>query len=151
MADRNEDVWLGKTALTRLFFKSKLTGKQFEFEEAFCNVSRQKNIVETTVVGLEGTVKEHISNGDYMIDISLGIMKSDHSDEYPAKEVAEFVKLLSENKEIEVGSEFLDMYKIKNIVIKSHSNPQETWSNRQPMSIQAVSDKQYLMRLKDSE
>jgi Domain of unknown function (DUF6046) len=151
MSLNTEDVWLGKTTLTRLFFKSKISDKQFEFDEATCNVSRQKNIVETVVVGREGTVKEHISNGDYQIDISIGIMKNDKADEYPLEELRALVRMMDEPSAIEVGSEYLDVFKIKEIVVKSHSNPQETFSNRQPFTISAVSDKPYLMKLKDDE
>jgi hypothetical protein len=150
MDEKQMDIWLGKTALTKLSFKNKTTLKTYSFDEALINVSRQKNIVETVVVGRDGTVKEFISNGDFSLDIQIGIESEDNFS-YPEAELKSFEKLMSEKREIEVGSDFLFIFGITEIVVKSYSVPQQTHSNRQVVSIQAVSDKPYLMRIKEKE
>lgn len=149
--DKNaQDVWLGKTTLTRLFFKSKETEKIYEFEEAYVNVTRQKNIVETVVQGRDGTVKEFISNNDFSLDIEVAY-SVENDERYPRDEMVAFHNLLEEKREVGVGSDFLNIFGIVEVVIKGYSVPQQTFSNRQKISIQAVSDKPYLMRLKDNE
>lgn len=144
-------VWLGETHLTRLFFKSKITGKTFEFVEALIKLSRQKTIVETSVVGKDGTVKEFISNGDFSLDIQIALRDANDEDIYPIDQLNEFADFLAENREVIIGSEWLDAFKINEIVIKSYSASQETYANRQNIPIQAVSDTPYLMRLKENE
>lgn len=151
MDDKYMEVWLGQTHLTRLFFKSKISNKEFEFEEAYVNVSRQKTIVETAVVGKDGTVKEFISNGDFALDIQIALKDDEDRDIYPIDQLNDFAELLDENRELKVGSEFLDAFKIAEIVVKTYNVPQQTYSNRQNISIQAVSDTPYLMRLKQNE
>ncbi len=144
------DIWLGKTALTKLSFNNKTTLETYTFDEALINVSRQKNIVETVVVGRDGTVKEFISNGDFSLDIQIGIDSEDNIS-YPELELLKFEKLMSEKREIEVGSDFLLIFGITEIVIKSYSVPQQTHANRQVVTIQAVSDNPYLMKVKEKE
>lgn len=151
MDDRNMEVWLGQTHLTRLFFKSKISNKEFEFAEAYVNVSRQKTIVKTSVVGKDGSVKEFISNNDFTLDIQIALKDEDDNDIYPIDQLNDFAELLAENRELKVGSEFLDAFKITEIVIINYNVPQQTYSNRQNISIQAESDTPYLMRLKQNE
>lgn len=145
------EVWLGQTHLTRLFFKSKTSNKEFMFDEAVVNVSRQKTIVETAVVGKDGTVKEFISNGDFALDIQIALKEEQDRDIYPIDKLNDFAELLAENRELKVGSEFLDAFKISEIVVKTYNVPQQTYSNRQTITIQAMSDTPYLMRLKQNE
>lgn len=151
MDDRNMEVWLGQTHLTRLFFKSKNSNKEFEFEEAYVNVSRQKTIVKTPIVGRDGSVKEFISNNDFSLDIQIALKDDEDKDIYPIDQLNEIAELLAENRELKVGSEFLDAFKITEIVITNYNVPQQTYSNRQNISIQAESDTPYLMRLKQNE
>lgn len=114
--------------------------------DAVCAVSRTKNIVTTQMVGMDGTVKEYINEGDYQINIVVGVAAVRNGvivDEYPEEGLRELSAFLDEKAAIKVHSAFLEIFDIGSIVIKSFSVTQDTASNYQSVSISAVSDGDY--------
>jgi hypothetical protein len=103
-------------------------------------VNQTKNIVKTPIVGRSGTVKEYISDGDFMIDIQ-GAIVSEYPLVYPESDVKILIELLSLPKQIPVASFFLDRFGIHSIVVESWDVAEKLGSrNEVPFRIQALSD-----------
>lgn len=102
--------------------------------------NRAKNVIKTPVQGRDGTVKEYISAGDYVISVS-GQIVSD-SNTYPEIEVEAFSALMDVNAALSVVSSFLnDSIGVGDLVIESHNVSQVRGSrNTVNISFQAVSD-----------
>lgn len=137
--------WTGRYALCSLIFR-KEDGSEFEIVDAVAAVSRERRIVSTALTGRDGTVKEYISEGDWNINIILGIQPvrgGAIADEYPDEELRKLREFLDEKKPLEVYSNFLDIFDITKVVIKSCSATQMTEANYQAVNISAVSDEEY--------
>ena len=97
------------------------------FDTALMNVTIEKNIVRTAINGLNGTVKQFISLGDYSVDVQailIGQTDSNNSgfevsatDRVPETEIRKLNKILQVPQEIEVISEFLDFFDISTVVM----------------------------------
>lgn len=137
--------WEGRYALCVLTLENS-KGERLTIDNAIVSVSQQKQIVTTQVVGRRGTVKEYISDGDYAVNISVGIQPIEDGtikDEYPIDGVRELRKFLTESESLRVQSTFLDLWEITRIVVKSFNATQATASNYQQVQITADSDEEY--------
>lgn len=141
----DKSYWTERYVLCCLTFEN-ATGKRLVMNDAVVAVSRQKNIVSTQMVGMDGTVKEYINDGDYNLNIVVGIAAVRDGvivDEYPADGLRELRSFLDEKSALSVQSDFLDVFDINRLVIKSFSVTQDTASNYQSVSLSAVSDEEY--------
>lgn len=140
------EYWEGRYVLTELIL-SKGHGDELVINDATVNISREKRITRTSLAGLDGTIKEYISNGDYDIDITVGIVAVDASgaitDEYPEEGIKKIKAFLDRNEAIEVWSKFFELFGISRMVVTRFSLVQETESNRQTINIHALSDTDY--------
>lgn len=139
-----------------------LREKRFTLRECLISVNMEKNIVTTPLQGRDGTIKEYISDGDYNISVEAGISRSemdsahnseievDNDMEYPLEELRTFQEFLNSKENIGVQSDFLNLFGVTSVVIKSYSFEQETHSNRQSVSIQMLSDLPYEIQLKEN-
>ena len=145
----DRSYWEGRYVLTEITLR-KEDGETLTINDATVNISREKHIVRTTLVGLDGTIKEYIANGDYDIGITVGITAVDDNgqivDEYPRKGIRTVREFLEENKAIEVTSIFFEIFGIDRMVITRFSLNQETHSNRQVIDIKALSDEDYIIK-----
>lgn len=113
--------------------------KTITFDAVIMTVSQSKNIVITQIQGRDGTVKEEIGLGDYIITIN-GIITGGNG-HYPIDEVREFKKMLNANKTLEVVSTYLQNLDVTNLVIKDYEFAQEYGGySYQRFSITALSD-----------
>lgn len=141
----DKSFWEGRYALCELTFENS-KGERLVMNDAIVAISRSKNIVTTQMVGMNGTVKEYINDGDYSLNIVVGVAAVRDGvivDEYPADGLRELRAFLDDNEALSVHSEFLDVFDINSIVVKSFSISQDTASNYQSVSISAVSDEEY--------
>ena len=113
------------------------------------NVALQKEIVKTALVGRKGTIKEYITDGDYQLSMTVGIVSVDSNneiiDQYPEKAVSQLREIMERPEALEVSSAFLDMFGISHIVVTGFSVKQQTHSNRQVIEISALSDDDYII------
>jgi Domain of unknown function (DUF6046) len=147
--------YLGVPTLTSLAFNYK--GEKIEFEECIITVNQEKNIVTTPMEGRDGTIKEYISDGDYIISVEAAVcsyiinQKGDAdfqtSHAYPKEQIEKAIRFLKIKDALDVQSDFLTLYGIKNVVVKSYVMVQETHSNRQAFSIQMLSDTPYEIKI----
>lgn len=137
--------WMGRYALCQLTLR-RSDGQELTITDAVCAISRGKNIVTTQMVGRNGTVKEYINNGDYQVNIAVGIQAVRDGvmvDEYPADGLKELRKFLDSSDALGVHSEFLKMFDITSLVVKDFSLTQDTASNYQEVNISCISDEEY--------
>lgn len=83
---------------------------------ALINVSSDKNLVSTKVVGRDYSRKELISNGDIKFSVS-GQITSGRPDVYPTEEVAKFLKVMKYKGIVRVNNQILDQFGVEYIVI----------------------------------
>ncbi|MEG1540049.1 MAG: DUF6046 domain-containing protein, partial [Muribaculaceae bacterium] len=108
------DYWDGRYVLTKIKLR-RADGQILNINDATVAISLEKQIVRTSLVGLNGTIKEYICDGDYDIGITVGIVAVKDGqivDEYPEQGIREVKKFLSDNQSIEVSSVFFDIFGI---------------------------------------
>lgn len=146
------DYWLGRTALTDLVVKVPGEGLLL-INDVTVNVSLQKEVVKTALVGRAGTIKEYITDGDYQLSMSVGLVAVDDegriTDQYPERAMAQLREILERPEALEVSSAFLDIFGITHIAVTGFSAKQMTHSNRQEIEITALSDTEYVIESND--
>lgn len=144
----NGDYWLGRYVLTDLQINVPGEGI-LTINDIVINVALQKEIVKTALVGRKGTIKEYITDGDYQLSMTVGIVSVDGNneiiDQYPEKAVSQLREIMERPGALEVSSAFLDMFGISHIVVTGFSVKQQTHSNRQVIEISALSDDDYII------
>ncbi len=144
----DREYWEGRWVLcpVRLRAQTESGTLELELADAVAAVSRERRIVSTALVGRDGTVKEYINEGDWAINLVVGIQPVENGeilDAYPSEALRELRRLLDVKAAIEVHSEFLAIFDITKMVIRSYSASQMTEANYQAVSISAVSDEDY--------
>lgn len=137
--------WQDRYALCVLTFE-KESGERLVMNDAVVAITRKKNVVTTSMVGMDGTVKEHINMDDYQISIAVGVQAMHDGiivDEYPEEGLRQLRSFFDVNEAIYVQSSFLDIFDIDKIVITDFSVTQATESNYQEVDISALSDSDY--------
>lgn len=146
------DYWLGRNVLADIAVDIPGEGV-LVINDVVMNVSLQKEVVKTALVGRAGTIKEYVSDGDYQISMSVGLVAVDAGgricDVYPERAVAQLRAILERPEALEVSSGFLDLFGITHIVVTGFSARQMTHSNRQVVEITALSDTDYVIASTD--
>lgn len=141
VTEKNVGVsYLGTPVLDRLEFKGNSDIKQVSIDTVVFEVNMNRNIQKTKIQGRNGTVKEYISDGDYIINCKGIISNKDNI--YPLEQVRNLVKVFEAQKQVSITSLFLnDTFSITDIVIETWSIPQvEGKRNEIPFSFTASSD-----------
>lgn len=115
-------------------------------------VNQTKNIITTPIQGRDGTVKEFISRGDYLISLS-GIITGKMDEEtgevrdignvYPEDDVNKLITICEVPDSLNVTSTFLGMFlkEDSNVVITDYNIPQQPGvRNFQTFTINMLSD-----------
>lgn len=144
----DREYWEGRYVLcpVRLRAQTESGTLELELPDAVAAVSREDKIVSTALVGRDGTVKEYINAGDWAVNLVVGVQAVENGeilDDYPSEALRELRRLLDVKAAIEVQSEFLAIFDITKIVIKSYGATQMTEANYQALTISAVSDEDY--------
>ena len=139
-------LWQDRYVLTELTFQNE-AGETLTVNDAVVTVTKKYNVVSTSVVGLNGSIKEYVSESDADVSINVGIVAVDAAgnivDEYPEEGLRTLRKFIDTNKSVKVASTFLDIWGISMLAISELSVSQETESNVQRVSIKASSDRDY--------
>lgn len=144
----DREYWEGRYVLcpVRLRAQTESGTLELELPDAVAAVSRERRIVSTALTGRDGTVKEYINEGDWAVNLVVGVQAVENGeilDDYPSEALRELRRLLDVKAAIEVQSEFLAIFDITKIVIKSYGATQMTEANYQALTISAVSDEDY--------
>lgn len=133
-----EYSYLGTPVFDVLYLDTE--GDNLRIDTVLIELNRPKNIVKTSIQGIDGTVKEFISDGDYQISIK-GMIVGESSD-FPEDDIATLRDILDKKVSIRVTSKFMNLFKIDDIVIVDRTFKQvEGFENIQMFEIQALSDK----------
>jgi len=123
-----------------------ITGSELILDVVLFEISRTKNIIETQINGRNGSVAEFINNGDYEIRVS-GVITAENKG-YPFEEIEAFNKITSAPVSIKVESEFLALFSIYEIRVKSEVLPQrEGFTNTQLFSFTASENESIELKL----
>lgn len=92
-------------------------GKEYEIPNAVVSVVAKKNIVETSMVGRKGTVKELISLDDYEITIAGALTDTD----FPESGISMLNELYNINESVTLKCALMDLFleEDDSVVIKS--------------------------------
>ncbi len=106
-----------------------------------CDVTIVKQIVKTKIQGVNGSVKEYISQDDYEITLR-GALVDESGQRYPEEQVLQLVEYAEVPESVRIYSRFLnDNFNIQYLAIESVNFPQvEGTENVQLFEIKAVSD-----------
>ncbi|MBY0244508.1 MAG: hypothetical protein K2Q03_03535 [Sphingobacteriaceae bacterium] len=116
---------------------------------ACMSVSAKKNIVETVIVGRQGTVKELISAQDYQINIKGFFV--DQNGEYPEAQVMELKRLYDKNTSLKIKSLLTDILGDSDmyVVLESFSLPEMRGIRGvQAYEVNCISDKLFELEIK---
>jgi len=110
------------------------------FSDVLMDLNLERNIVKTSVDGLDGTIKEFISNGDWQINI-MGILISDDRTKGPIEQIKEFTSLVMMKSSLRVSSPLLEAIRVYSIVVTQIDLPNSgNLINIRPFRISALSD-----------
>jgi len=113
----------------------------FTFETALIEVNQSKNIVKTAIAGTDGTVKEFMSEGDFMINLK-GVIVGDIANNRPDINVLNsLIAYLKAPLSLPIYSSFLNEFNINSVVIENYKYAQrEGTRNIIDIEIQMSSD-----------
>ncbi len=109
---------------------------------ATVEITNSKNIITTPIQGLDGTVKEYISDGDDEIRIRATIVGG-AADYYPQTEIEEILSILKIKDAINIYSTVLNKYfNINSVIVTdySFSQPEVGMRNIQSLDLSLLSD-----------
>lgn len=115
------------------------------------DVSQSKNVVKTPVSGRNGTVKEYVSDGDYIVNIK-GVLVGDGIDVLPDGLKNDLIGFCKAPKPINIASPLLASHGIYTIVIDSYNFPQlEGQRNLVPFELICLSETPFEISQQNAE
>lgn len=107
-------------------------------------VEQTKNIVKTVIQGRsKGTIKEYISDGDFLVSVYGKIIFEDYMNpqQFPESELNKFYKFMGVTNEIQVASNFLKIFGITSVVVDTYKVYEiEGYRNQVEIEIKFSSD-----------
>lgn len=133
--------YLGTPVYSNLvFLPTSDISDRLRIDTVLMEVDQTKNIVKTDIQGRNGTVKEYISDGDYMVTIR-GVIVSPYPNVFPREDIDLLIKYCQVTEQLPVSSFFLDLFGITDIVIDRYKISEKLGSrNEVPFEIMALSD-----------
>lgn len=107
-------------------------------DSAIVSFNTSKNIVTTKLQGRDGTVKEYIAAGDYIIEVK-GLLTYDGL-RWPRDEAIKLRKFLEAKTSLEIAHEILNAFNIYEIVITDYNFPVTPFINVLPFTFYAISE-----------
>lgn len=117
-----------------------ITLDAFSMSVVLCEISQTRNVVTTQIAGRNGTVKEYIGDGDFQICIK-GMLASQYQNSPPSAQLNALMKFCTAPAAIPVVSNFLNYFKIYNLVIETYTFRQlEGTRNMIPFELNCLSE-----------
>lgn len=150
---RGETALWGENLLGQPVFMPVWMAKGDDFEIELQNplvvITGNKSLVETNLVGQNGTVKEFINTQDYQIRIVSTIVNKDGT--YPETKFYEYIKLIKRNEVLTMKCALTDLFlqAKDNVVVTGFNVPDmQGIVNAQVIEISLKSDWYYELELK---
>lgn len=132
---------LGTPIFSNMILTTLDGSNNLQVDTVLFTVSQTRNIIKTSIVGVDGTLKEYVSDGDYTITVQ-GVLTSSDDRNYPAEDISTLLQLVKQKEALAVTSDFLQLFEIYNLVVESYSFPQtEGFQNMQAFELTCSSDK----------
>ena len=113
----------------------------FYLDHVLVGVRQNKMIVKTQVEGLDGTIKEYISLGDYEITISGKLVNEIDDRARPTQQMENLLRFLRYNDAIRMVSKATLPHNIESVVVMDYSfDEQAGYVNQIPFRIRLLSD-----------
>lgn len=113
----------------------------FDLDHALVGVRQNKMIVKTQVEGMDGTIKEYISLGDYEITIRGNLVNEIDPFARPTQLMNNLLRFLTYDGAIEMVSKATIPHKIRSVVVMDYSfDEQAGYVNQIPFRIRLLSD-----------
>jgi hypothetical protein len=123
---------------------NELTFKGLEIDTVLMEINMSKTIIKTSISGRNGTIKEYINDGDYIINIQGRFSLKTLT--YPESSVNRLIKICQVPDAIPVTSDFLTMYGINEMVIEDFKLPQERGlRNEQSFELTCISEQPIIL------
>lgn len=119
-------------------------GKEYEIPCALISITGRKNIIETSLVGRQGSVKELISLEDYQISITGAVFGENQV--WPEEQLDAINELYNINEAIELKCALTDVFLSENdkVVIQELNLPQAGQTEHiQVVEIKCVTDRAF--------
>ena len=130
---------LGTVVFAPLTLKNETGSLSIRLDTVLLQVNMQKQIITTALQGVNGTVKEYISDGNYSVSIT-GMLVAENSS-FPEEQVSTLHELCLLPEALIVESNFLQLLEIYNLVIQSYSfSDKQGFENVQLFELQCLSD-----------
>jgi hypothetical protein len=122
------------------------------FDSVLLTLQQSKNIISTSIQGRNGTIKEYISDGDWVITLTGLIIGETVSsggnfslngigNKYPQTDVNRLKKICDVNDSVKINSNILNVFGIEDVVITDKRFEQRAGQyNNQFFELQMVSD-----------
>ena len=121
--------------------------KDLRIDTVLMTVNMVKNIVRTSINNRPGTVKEYISDGDFMIDFR-GVIVGKENRVLPKDDILAFISLMQVPKQLDIASNFLQLFSINSIVVTDFRLAEEfATRNEMPFKFSALSDEPIELQL----
>ena len=131
----------------RLDPETNLDAGSLVLNEVVTTVTQSKIIVKTPINGKNGTVKEYIGLGDYLINIR-GFLVGDNHNERPQELIDKLIAFSELEKQIVIASRIINSFKITSVVIDKCTIDQESGvRNRVPFILNCSSDQDEEIKL----
>ena len=113
----------------------------FDLDHVLVGVRQNKQIVKTQVEGLDGTIKEYISLGDYEITIRGNLVNEIDGFARPTQQMNNLLRFLRYNDAIRMVSKATLPHNIESVVVMDYSfDEQAGYVNQIPCRIRLLSD-----------
>ena len=115
--------------------------EKFTLDHVLVSIRQAKQIVKTQVEGMEGTIKEYISLGDYEITINGKLVNEEDPFAAPRAALNDLLAFLNYGGAIEIASKATKPYGIRSVVVMDYVvNEQAGVINEYPIRIRLLSD-----------
>lgn len=120
--------------------------KELLLDTAIVTINQPRNIIKTAVQGLDNTVKEFISDGDFEVSVT-GILAS-KTHEYPFDQVSLLRSYFKFKGSLKVVHPVLNSIGIYEIVIEEWNLPSSQFTNCAAYSFKAISETPVNLKIK---
>ena len=133
--------WRERNKLTGKIDDAKIENDYVLPATTVVELTRQKRIAKTDVQGRDTSVKELISNGDWMIKIRGLVINEANPYEYPEDEMKVMHRFCEAKTSIPVTCKLLQWFEINELVVENYSFPRmEGYPGVQPFELDCLSD-----------
>lgn len=123
IAQPDDEGFLGHPVWQSLVLKAQGDGENegLVLKSVIMEISQQRNIVSTAMAGKDGTVKEYVSKGDYLVKIT-GLVTANTTNETPYDQMKEMANYLEKPEALKAeSSKLLKAFGITNLVCENYN------------------------------